>query len=87
MTPWQVCGVECSRKRHAFSGQTSSFEFDVLHLRFKKRSRKQWHIVIVSELRHFNGPGAEPCGGKSIRIVKGKAADVLSWIKEHGTKG
>lgn len=62
MTSWLAHGVECSRDRHRFSGQTYSFSFEILHLRFNGSPRHHWHVVIVSELWRFEGVRAEPRG-------------------------
>lgn len=80
---WTACGVECTRDRHRFSGQSYSFVFEVLHLRFKETTRKGWHLVIVSELWRFEGSRAEPRGTKSLKLLNGKQLDVLSWMRHH----
>jgi hypothetical protein len=37
--------------------------------------------VIVSELWRFAGARAEARGTKSLRVLQGKPADVLSWMR------
>jgi hypothetical protein len=52
-------------------------------LRHKQRSRKAWHAVIVGELRHSNDPTTQLRGSKLLRVVKGDAMDILSWMRAH----
>lgn len=80
-TSWLSHGVECSRDRHRFSGQAYSFSIEVLHLRLAGNSRSGWHVVIVSELWRFEGAKAEPRGTKSLRVLRGKGADVVAWMR------
>jgi hypothetical protein len=78
---WQSHGVECSRDRHRFSGQTYSFSLEVLHLRLIGTARSRWHVVIVSELWRFEGAKAESRGTKSLKVIQGKGADVVAWMR------
>jgi hypothetical protein len=80
---WASCGVDCARDRHRFSGQAYSFAFEVLHLRFKEATRKGWHLVIVSETWRFEGARTEPRTTKSLKLLSGKSADVLSWMRHQ----
>jgi hypothetical protein len=80
---WTACGVDCARDRHRFSGQTYGFAFEVLHLRFRETTRTGWHLVIVSETWRFEGARSEPRATKSLKLLSGKAADVLSWMRHH----
>lgn len=79
--PRLIHGVECTRNRYRLGGRSSSLEFEVIHLRYKQRSRKAWHAVIVGELRHSNDPTTQLRGRKSLRVVKGDAMDILSWMR------
>lgn len=81
VTAWQAHGVQCTRDRHRYSGQAYSYAFEVLDLRLEGPSRQRWHVVIVSELWRFTGARAEPRGSKSLRVLQGKPADVLSWMR------
>jgi hypothetical protein len=80
---WMACGVACTRDRHRFSGQAYGFAFDVLHLRHAETARAPWHLVIVSETWRFEGAKSEPRAAKSLKLLSGKAADVLSWMRHH----
>ena len=44
-------------------------------------ARNRWHVVIVSELWRFEGAKAEPRGSKSLRVIWGKGADVVAWMR------
>lgn len=81
VTAWLAHGVKCSRDRHRFSGQTYSFSFEVLDLRLESPARLQWHVVIVSEVWKFHDARTESRGSKSLRVLQGKPADVLSWMR------
>lgn len=80
---WLAHGVECSRDRHRFSGQAYSFSFEVVHLRLNAPTRNRWHVVIISELWRFEGMRGEPRTTKSLRVLRGKAADVLAWMRQN----
>ncbi len=82
-TSWLAHGVECSRDRHRFSGQSYSFAFEVLHLRHSGSARNRWHVVIISELWRFHEAKVEARGTKSLKVIKGKATDVLTWMRRH----
>lgn len=84
-TSWIAHGVECARDRHRFSGQTYSFSFEITHLRFNASPRRHWHLVIVSELWRFNESKTDARGTKSLKIIKGKAADILDWMRRYRT--
>lgn len=80
-TSWQAHGAHCTRDQHRFSGQTYSFSFEVLDLRFEGPPRQKWRVMIVSELWKFSGARGEPRGTKTLKLIHGKAADVLSWMR------
>ncbi|WP_184514090.1 hypothetical protein [Tardiphaga robiniae] len=81
VTAWLAHGVSCSRDRHRFCGQAYSFSLEILELRCAAQPRQRWHVVIVSERWQFRDAKAEPRGSKSLRVIQGKAADVLSWMR------
>lgn len=81
VTAWLAHGVKCSRDRHRFDGQSYSFSFEILDLRFEAQARQRWHVVIVSERWQFRDAKAEPRGSKSLRVLRGKPADVLGWMR------
>lgn len=81
VTSWQSHGVQCSRDQHRFSGQSYAFAFEILELRFEGASRQRWHVVIVSELWKFNAGKADPRATKSLKVLQGKASDVLAWMR------
>jgi hypothetical protein len=82
---WTAHGVECTRDRHRYNGQTYSFAFEVLHLRFNGSPRKRWHLVIVSELWRFHEARVEARGTKSLKVIAGKSADILEWMRRCRT--
>ena len=49
---WNAHGVECTRDRHRFSGQTYAFTIEVVQLRLIKSGRVSWHAIIVTEWWH-----------------------------------
>jgi hypothetical protein len=82
---WIAHGVECARDRHRFTGQSYSFSFEVLSLRFNGSPRNRWHAVIISELWRFADASTEARSTKSLKVLKGKSADVLIWMRRHRT--
>jgi hypothetical protein len=80
-TRWTAFGADCSRNRHRFLGDTYSFAFDVVHIR-KMSGKKGWHIVIVSELWEFKKIKGRPRGTKSLKLIKGKSAEVIGWLRD-----
>jgi hypothetical protein len=81
VTSWFSNGVKCSRDRHRFSGQTYSFTFEILDLRLEGPSRLRWRVVIINEMFRFIDAKAESRGTKSLRVLQGKPADVLAWMR------
>lgn len=81
VTSWSAYGVACSRDQHRFTGQDYSFAFEVLNLRLEGKPRQRWHVVIVSELWRFKDARADARSSKSLRVIQGKAGDVLAWMR------
>jgi hypothetical protein len=52
-----------------------------MDLRLESPSKQRWHVVIVSELWRFREAKAESRGSKTLRVLQGKPADVLSWMR------
>jgi hypothetical protein len=80
---WNSNDVDCLRERHRFDGQAYSFMFEVLQLRFIGRRRDGWHVVIITELWRFAGSKSEAHPTKSLRVIEGRSADVLSWMRKN----
>ena len=79
-TNWSAFGAHCSRSRHRFVGESYSYSFDVVQV--QRVSRKQgWHIVIISELWQFKMIKDRARAAKSLKILKGKSADILGWLR------
>ncbi len=81
VTAWVAHGVKCSRDRHRFAGQSYSFALEVLDLQNDAPARQRWHVVIVSEVWRFSGAKSDSRGTKSLRVIEGKASDILSWMR------
>jgi hypothetical protein len=77
LAAWTACGISCRRDRLRYSGGNYSFSFELLHLHNDARHRG-WHVVIISELWRFEGMRGEPRVTKSLRVLRGKVADVLA---------
>jgi hypothetical protein len=80
---WISHGVNCLRDRHRFDGQAYSYVFEVLQLRFASGRREGWHVVIITELWRFAGSRGEVRPTKSLRVIGGRSADVLSWMRKN----
>jgi hypothetical protein len=80
---WISHGVDCLRERHRFDGQTYSYVFEVLLLRFAGGRREGWHVAILTELWRFAGSKSEARQTKSLRVIGGRSADVLSWMRKN----
>jgi hypothetical protein len=81
VTAWISHGVKCSIDRHRYTGQAYAFTFEVMDLRLDGPAKQRWHVVIVSELWRFRDARAESRGSKTLRLLQGKPADVLSWMR------
>ena len=82
---WMVHGVTCRRERHRYVGQDYSFALDVLSLRCAPSTRSGWHVVILSETWRFAEGPSEARTTKSLKVLRGKAADILAWMRRHRT--
>lgn len=81
VTAWLAHGVKCSRDRHRYSGQTYSFVLEVLDLRNEAPACHRWHVVIISEAWRFADAKSDSRGTKSLRVIDGKASDVLAGMR------
>jgi len=45
--------------------------------------RDGWHVVIITELWRFAGSKSEVRPTKSLRVIGGRSADVLSWMRKN----
>jgi len=80
ITAWLAHGVKCARDRHRYGGQSYSFNLDVIDLRHDA-GRPRWHVVIISEGWRFAGAKTDSRGTKSLKVLEGKASDVLAWMR------
>jgi hypothetical protein len=78
---WMSHGVKCSIDRHRYMGQAYSFTFEIMDLRLDGAAKHRWHVVIVSELWRFRDAKADSRGSKTLRVLQGKPADVLGWMR------
>lgn len=81
VSEWLAHGVKCSRDQHRFNGQAYSFAMEILDIRFEAQARQRWHVVIVTERWQFRDAKAEARGSKSLKVLHGKPADVLGWMR------
>ncbi|MGP9810353.1 hypothetical protein ACTZWT_02440 [Rhodopseudomonas sp. NSM] len=82
-TMWTVQGVQCSRERHRYNGLSYSFSVEILQLRSDAPGQPRWHIVIISELWKFYDAKAEPHKTQHLKVISGKAPDVLAWMRHQ----
>ncbi|PWB79796.1 MAG: hypothetical protein C3F11_19840 [Methylocystaceae bacterium] len=76
---WETKGVECIAERHAYRGQTHSFDLDVMRVRLQSPSRSKWELLIVTE--YWRGAEGENIHTtKWLKLTVGKKADVAKWI-------
>lgn len=80
VTSWVSHGVTCSLDRHRFTGQRYSFSLEILDLRNEAPNRG-WHVVVISEIWRFPKAKSDSRGTKSLRVLAGKASDVLAWMR------
>lgn len=78
---WTAYGVECTRDRHRYSGQTYEFNIEVIELRRVKSGRLVWHILIIREWWHATDEKGEIRNSKWLKVLSGKAADVKTWMR------
>jgi hypothetical protein len=82
---WQVQGVECSRDRHRFSGQSYTFTIDVLQVRFVRGGRTIWRLILATEGWRAADGDTVLRQTKWLKLIDGKASDVTSWIQRCRT--
>ncbi|ABD07652.1 hypothetical protein RPB_2950 [Rhodopseudomonas palustris HaA2] len=80
---WTVHGVECSRERHRYNGPSYSFALEILQLRSKAQGQPPWHVVIIGELWNFYDAKAAPHKTQHLKVISGKAADILAWMRHN----
>ncbi|QND71145.1 hypothetical protein [Tardiphaga robiniae] len=81
VTAWVAHGVKCARDQYRFSGQSYSFSLEVVDLRQEAPARQRWHVVIIGEVWRFAGAKSDSRGTRSLRVIDGKASDILSWMR------
>ena len=77
---WSLRGVDCRRERHGHSAPGYSFDLDILNVRAKGGRDGRWELFIISEFWR-SADGASMHSPKWLKLVAGKPADVLQWIK------
>ena len=80
-TSWSAYGVSCIRDRHRFSGQAYTFLIEVLQLERMNGQQASWHLIIITERWHSRDSDASLRGTKWLKILDGKASDVLAWMR------
>jgi len=80
-TTWTCHGVRCSIDRHRYAGRAYAFTFEILDIRLEGSSKRGWHVVIISELWRFRDAKVDSRGSKTLRVLQGKPADVLGWMR------
>ncbi|MCX7318938.1 MAG: hypothetical protein NT113_05375 [Hyphomicrobiales bacterium] len=81
VTAWLSHGVQCEIERHRYAGQSYSFLVEILQLRYSEPAKPQWHIVILAETWRFGPVKIEARSSKSLKVIKGKQADILAWMR------
>ena len=79
---WSFRGVDCRRERHSHSAPAYSFDLDILNVRAKGGRDGRWELFIISEFWR-SADGTSMHSPKWLKLVAGKPADVLHWIKIH----
>ena len=82
---WTAKGAECLVARHTYSGELYGFHVDFLHIRMPATGRLAWELVLVSEFWHRGG-GETLHSVKWLKLLSGKPADVLKWIRTSDAK-
>jgi hypothetical protein len=78
---WTAHGVECTRSRHRFSGESYEFNIEVVDLRKEKGKYPSWRILIVTEWWHAPDEKGEVRNTKWLKVLHGKASDVKAWMR------
>lgn len=78
---WQAKDADCRLDRHVFLGEHYSVHKNVLDVRHTN-PRLPWRILIVSEFWE-DASGQTIHSTKWLKLLEGKSADLLKWIKEH----
>jgi hypothetical protein len=78
---WKAKDAECRLDRHVFLGEHYSIHTNVLNVRHISY-RTPWRILIVSDFWE-DSDGQTIHSTKWLKLLEGKSADLLKWIKEH----
>lgn len=78
---WTAFGVDCTRERHRYMGQSYEFNIDVVDLRRAKAGRLLWRVLIITEWWHAAGVKGEIRNTKWLKVLNGKASDVKTWMR------
>ena len=79
---WRAHDVDCHRDRHRFVGQSYAFSIDVLEMRFTRKGRVLWHLIVVTE--RWQGSARTSLDlrtSKWLKLLVGKNSDVIDWIR------
>jgi hypothetical protein len=79
---WKARGLDCRRERHSHSAPSYSFDLDVLIVRANSSEDGRWELFIVTEFWRSGG-GTNLHSPKWLKLVAGKPAEVLRWIRKH----
>ena len=83
-TSWLAAGAAVRRERHRYSGQPYAFSIEVLDIRFERRGRCDWHVLLVTEQWQQAGHGGEDLRFSSwLKLLQGTNGDIVSWIRTH----
>jgi len=83
---WAAKGAQCSIDRHIFAGEVYSFHTDILQIRLPATGCANWKLLIVREF--WQGSNGESIHStKWLKLLLGKPADVLKWIRANRGAG
>jgi hypothetical protein len=77
---WTMCGVDCTRYRHRYSGPTYEFNVDVIDLHHAGHS--PWRALIVTERWGADGEHTEIRNSKWLKVLGGKSSDIKAWMRK-----
>ena len=76
---WSAKGAEISLDRHSFAGVDYGYQTEVLRVCLPGGARGGWELLLVAEYWR-RGDGCSIHATKWLKLLSGKANDVLKWI-------
>jgi hypothetical protein len=82
---WSAYGAQCEKQRFQLSGPDFGFLVDVVLISVSGE-KKKWCAALVTESWQFAEASHQPRNTKVLKLIRGRSADVVSWIQSARSK-